>query len=67
MDNIWEGWSGEETIEGKLAEENRNIKEDDVNCEDGFSGEATVKIEKGGDGDGDNKEAGEFGGEIVGV
>ena len=66
MDNIGEGWSSKEAIEGKLAKKDGDIEEGDVDGEDGFFGKKTVKIEDCGDGEGDNKEADEFGEEIVG-
>jgi len=57
----------EEAIKGKLAEDDGDIKEADVDSEDGFFGEKTVKVEDGGDGNGDDEETDEFGEEIVRV
>ena len=60
-------WSGEEAIKRELTKENGDVKEGDVDREDGFFGEKAVKIKNCGDSGRDDEETDEFGEEIVGL
>ncbi len=67
MDDVRESRGGEETVKGELAEKDGDVKEGDVNSENGFFGEKAIKIKNCGDGERDDEETDEFGEEIVGL